>query len=134
MTFNISRTHPLFDFGQLSLFRHLVSISLSLSLTLFLSLSIYLSLSLSFSLSRSLSRWICIYLFLSYTHSPSHARTCTCKHKHRYSDQLRQRLVRISVRHHAQILVHQQREDSLLLSLQNCSHILAQAITLLNDR
>jgi hypothetical protein len=50
------------------------------------------------------------------------------------SDQLRQRLVRMSVRHHEQILVHQQREASLLLSLQDCSNVLVHAVSLLNER
>ena len=37
---------------------------------------------------------------------------------HYFSDQLRQRLVRMSVRHHEQLFAHQQREIHLMQSLQ----------------
>eukprot|EP00596_Hydrurales_sp_CCMP1899_P006942 CAMPEP_0119035342 /NCGR_PEP_ID=MMETSP1177-20130426/2263_1 /TAXON_ID=2985 /ORGANISM="Ochromonas sp, Strain CCMP1899" /LENGTH=391 /DNA_ID=CAMNT_0006993407 /DNA_START=57 /DNA_END=1232 /DNA_ORIENTATION=- len=49
-------------------------------------------------------------------------------------DQLRQRLVRMSVRHHEQLFAHQQREMHLMQSLQECSVVLDQAVNLLNDR
>ena len=50
------------------------------------------------------------------------------------SDQLRQRLVRMSVRHHEQLFAHQQRELHLLQSLQECATSLDQAVNLLNER
>lgn len=45
-----------------------------------------------------------------------------------YSDQLRQRLVRMSVRHHEQLFSHQQREQQLLSGLQECSIALERAV------
>lgn len=50
-------------------------------------------------------------------------------------DQLRQRLVRMSVRHHEQLFSHQQREQQLLVALQECATALeksVQVITQLN--
>lgn len=44
-------------------------------------------------------------------------------------DQLRQRLVRMSVRHHEQLFTHQQREQQLLLALQECAAGLERAVT-----
>jgi len=43
-------------------------------------------------------------------------------------DQLRQRLVRMSVRHHEQLFSHQQREQELVLALQECSAALERSI------
>jgi hypothetical protein len=45
-----------------------------------------------------------------------------------YSDQLRQRLVRMSVRHHEQIIFLQKREANLFLSLQDCSNVLLETM------
>jgi uncharacterized Zn-finger protein len=43
-------------------------------------------------------------------------------------DQLRQRLVRMSVRHHEQLFSHQQREQQLLQALQECSQALEKSV------
>lgn len=43
-------------------------------------------------------------------------------------DQLRQRLVRMSVRHHEQLFTHQQREQQLLHAIQECSVALERAL------
>jgi len=43
-------------------------------------------------------------------------------------DQLRQRLVRMSVRHHEQLFSHQQREQQLLQALQECSQALDKSV------
>jgi len=47
------------------------------------------------------------------------------------SDQLRQRLVRMSVRHHEQLLAHQQKEQQLMQALKDCAGMLEEAVTLL---
>lgn len=53
---------------------------------------------------------------------------------HLYSDQLRQRLVRMSVRHHEQLVSHQQKEYQLTQSLSECAQALNQALQLLKMR
>jgi hypothetical protein len=50
-----------------------------------------------------------------------------------YSDQLRQRLVRMSVRHHEQLFSHQQREQQLLLALQECAFALEKSVNVINQ-
>jgi hypothetical protein len=47
------------------------------------------------------------------------------------SDQLRQRLVRMSVRHHEQLFSYQQREYQLTHSLRECSTALEDAVNFL---
>ncbi len=47
------------------------------------------------------------------------------------STQLRQRLLRISVRHHDQLYQYQQREHQILQALQECSGALEGAVQLL---
>eukprot|EP00428_Durinskia_dybowskii_P083596 CAMPEP_0170424614 /NCGR_PEP_ID=MMETSP0117_2-20130122/37652_1 /TAXON_ID=400756 /ORGANISM="Durinskia baltica, Strain CSIRO CS-38" /LENGTH=246 /DNA_ID=CAMNT_0010683495 /DNA_START=73 /DNA_END=810 /DNA_ORIENTATION=+ len=48
-------------------------------------------------------------------------------------DQLRQRLVRMSVRHHEQLFSHQQREQQLLLALQECAFALEKSVTVITQ-
>lgn len=48
-----------------------------------------------------------------------------------YSDQLRQRLVRMSVRHHEQLFSHQQKEQQLTAALKDCASMLEEAVALL---
>lgn len=49
------------------------------------------------------------------------------------SDQLRQRLVRMSVRHHEQLFSHQQREQQLLLALQECAGALEKSVQVMSQ-
>lgn len=49
-------------------------------------------------------------------------------------DQLRQRLVRMSVRHHEQLFSHQQREQQLLQALQECSQALEKSIEFVSSK
>jgi uncharacterized Zn-finger protein len=49
-------------------------------------------------------------------------------------DQLRQRLVRMSVRHHEQLFSHQQREQQLLQALQECSQALEKSVEVIQQR
>lgn len=49
-------------------------------------------------------------------------------------DQLRQRLVRMSVRHHEQLFSHQQREQQLLQALQECSQSLERSVEFIQQR
>jgi hypothetical protein len=51
-----------------------------------------------------------------------------------HSDQLRQRLVRMSVRHHEQLFSHQQREQQLLNALQECSQALEKAVEVVKQK
>jgi hypothetical protein len=51
-----------------------------------------------------------------------------------YSDQLRQRLVRMSVRHHEQLFSHQQRQFQLTQSLTECAKALEDSVQLLKMR
>eukprot|EP01038_Epipyxis_sp_PR26KG_P008604 gene8604-11628_t len=48
-------------------------------------------------------------------------------------DQLRQRLVRMSVRHHEQLFSHQQREQQLLQALHECSEALQKSIDFIDS-
>lgn len=48
-------------------------------------------------------------------------------------DQLRQRLVRMSVRHHEQLFSHQQREQQLLQALQECSMALERSVEVIQQ-
>lgn len=50
------------------------------------------------------------------------------------SDQLRQRLVRMSVRHHEQLFSHQQREQQLLSALQECSQALEKSVEVIQSK
>ncbi len=50
------------------------------------------------------------------------------------SDQLRQRLVRMSVRHHEQLFSHQQREQQLLNALQECSQALEKSVETIRQK
>ena len=50
-----------------------------------------------------------------------------------FSDQLRQRLVRLSVRHHEQLFSHQQREQQLAVALQECTLLLEQSVSIINE-
>ena len=50
---------------------------------------------------------------------------------HPCSDQLRQRLVRMSVRHHEQLFSYQQREFQLTQSLKECSMALEESINVM---
>lgn len=50
-----------------------------------------------------------------------------------YSDQLRQRLVRMSVRHHEQLFSHQQREQQLLVALQECATALEKSVQVITQ-
>lgn len=49
------------------------------------------------------------------------------------SDQLRQRLVRMSVRHHEQLFSHQQREQQLLVALQECATALEKSVQVITQ-
>lgn len=49
-------------------------------------------------------------------------------------DQLRQRLVRMSVRHHEQLFSHQQREQQLLQALQECASALEKSIDIIQQK
>lgn len=46
-------------------------------------------------------------------------------------DQLRQRLVRMSVRHHEQLFAHQQKEQQLTHALKECAAMLEECVSLL---
>ncbi len=48
-----------------------------------------------------------------------------------FSDQLRQRLVRMSVRHHEQLFAHQQKEQSITMLLKESLALLDESISLL---
>lgn len=48
-------------------------------------------------------------------------------------DQLRQRLVRMSVRHHEQLFSHQQREQQIMQGLRDCSSALEHAVQLIHQ-
>lgn len=50
-----------------------------------------------------------------------------------FSDQLRQRLVRMSVRHHEQLFSHQQREQQLLVALQECATALEKSVLVITQ-
>ena len=47
---------------------------------------------------------------------------------------MRQRLVRMSVRHHEQLFSHQQREQQLLQALQECSQALERSVDIIQQR
>ena len=48
-----------------------------------------------------------------------------------YSDQLRERLVRMSMRHHDQLCFHQEREQELIMGLHECSTALDCALQII---
>lgn len=50
-----------------------------------------------------------------------------------YSDQLRQRLVRMSVRHHEQLYAYQQREFQLAQSLRECTQMLEDSVVIIRS-
>ena len=47
---------------------------------------------------------------------------------------MRQRLVRMSVRHHEQLFSHQQREQQLLQALQECANALERSIDIIQQK
>lgn len=49
------------------------------------------------------------------------------------SDQLRQRLVRMSVRHHEQLYAYQQREYQLAQSLRECTQVFEDSINVIKS-